>query len=63
MFAMFAKLFSSLSMFIMAFENVGKIAVSVSQVGVEYAGAYENEARIRRETELHVLNKELKALK
>lgn len=58
MFAMFQRLFSSLSMWFIAFENLGSAASHITGWTNESAAALADEARVQRQQRLLALNAE-----
>lgn len=58
MFAMFQRLFSSLSMWFIAFENLGSAASHITGWTNESAAALADEARVQRAQRLLALNAE-----
>jgi hypothetical protein len=61
MFAMFTRIFSSISVWFMAFEKLGSAANHIGTWTDESAGAFADEARIQRQAKMHLMLKEQRA--
>ena len=61
MFAMFTRIFSSISVWFLAFEKLGSAANHIGTWTDESAGAFADEARIQRQAKMHLMLKEQRA--
>ena len=60
MFAMFQRLFSALSVWFLALENLGSSAKNLSEWANESAASFSDEARIQRQAKLNQMLKDNK---